>query len=126
MDDDRDRATQYGADEFLSKPCNEHDLLEKLRLLLNITYDYDEADNADGQRLAVPEPLSAERLGHLPLKLIEELRNATVAGNKKLLDRLILQVRESEDDGSWQALQALADKYEYDALTRLLEEACRR
>ena len=24
------------------------------------------------------------------------------------------------------ALQELADKYEYDALTRLLEEACRR
>jgi hypothetical protein len=49
-----------------------------------------------------------------------------LSGNKRRLDKLILQVRETADDGSARALQELADKYEYDALTRLLEEACRR
>jgi hypothetical protein len=48
-----------------------------------------------------------------------------LSGNKRLLDKLLLKVRETEDAGSAQALQALADKYEYDVLTRLLEEACR-
>jgi signal transduction histidine kinase/DNA-binding response OmpR family regulator len=126
MDDDRKRVIQSGADGFLSKPCNEHELLEKLRLLLDITYDYEEAGGTDERHIAGAETLSAEKFGHLPLKLIKELRNATVTGNKKLLDRLIVQVGQSEDDGSAQALQALADKYEYDALTRLLEDACRR
>jgi hypothetical protein len=70
--------------------------------------------------------LSAERLGQLPRELVEELRDATLSGNKKLLDKLILKVRETGDAESAHALQELADKYEYDALTRLLEEACRR
>jgi hypothetical protein len=39
---------------------------------------------------------------------------------------LILEVRDSEAAGSADALQDLADRYEYDALTRLLEEACRQ
>jgi DNA-binding response OmpR family regulator len=125
MDDDRKRVIQSGADDFLSKPCNEHELLERLRRLLDITYDYEDAGGTVERHLAGAETLSAEKLGRLPHKLIEELRNATVTGKKKLLDRLIVQVGES-DDGSAQALQALADKYEYDALTRLLEEACRR
>jgi len=55
-----------------------------------------------------------------------ELRDATLSGNKRLLDQLILKVRDTEGAGSADALQELADKYEYDTLTRLLEEACRR
>jgi hypothetical protein len=70
--------------------------------------------------------LSTDGLGKLPRELVEELRNATLSGNKKLLDRLILKVSEAADAGCASALQALADKYEYDALTRLLEESCHR
>jgi hypothetical protein len=47
-------------------------------------------------------------------------------GNMRRLNELILQVRDTEDTRSAHALQELADKYEYDALTHLLEEACRR
>jgi hypothetical protein len=39
------------------------------------------------------------------------------------LDKLILKVRETEDTGSADVLGELADKYDYDALTRLLGEA---
>jgi hypothetical protein len=49
-----------------------------------------------------------------------------LSGSKRLLDSLIIKVREQEGASSADALQDLADKYEYDALTRLLEEACRR
>jgi hypothetical protein len=69
--------------------------------------------------------LSAEGLGKLPHELVEELRKAILKGNKKLLSKLILKVRETEDARLALALQELADKYEYDAMTRLLEEACR-
>jgi hypothetical protein len=61
----------------------------------------------------------------LPRELIEEIRNATLTGNKKLLDELILKVPGAGDAESAQGLQELADRYEYDALTQLLEEACR-
>jgi hypothetical protein len=69
---------------------------------------------------------NADGFANVPLQLVEELRSATLNGNKDLLDQLILKVREIEDAGFAQALQALADHYEYDALTRLLEEASRR
>ncbi|MGD1095255.1 MAG: response regulator [Bryobacteraceae bacterium] len=125
MDDDRRAVFQSGADDFVTKPCHEDELLEKIRVLLNVAYDYEEANGDERQppEGAVP---SAEKLGQLPLALVEALRNATLSGNMRRLNELILQVRETEDAGSAQALQELADKYEYDALTRLLEEACRR
>jgi len=126
MDDDLRTISQSAADDFLAKPCREDELLEKMGALLNIAYEYEEMSEDESQPLAGVAALSAEGLRQLPLELVEELRNATSSGNKKLLDKLILKVRETEDAGSAQALKELADKYEYDALTRLLEEACRR
>jgi len=124
LDNDRQKVAQSGADGFIGKPCREGELLEKIRTFLNIAYDYDEISDAEGQPQAGEAALNAERLGQLPRELIEELRSATLSGNKRLLDRLIVKVRETEDAGSAQALQELADKYEYDALTQLLEGAC--
>ncbi len=31
-----------GADDFLAKPCHEDELLERMRVFLNIAYDYEE------------------------------------------------------------------------------------
>jgi PAS domain S-box-containing protein len=126
MDEDRRTVAQSGADDFVAKPCSEDHLLETIRARLNIVYDYDEMGGTEGEYLAGVEALSVDGLGKLPRELVEELRNATLSGNKKLLDRLILQVSEAEEAGCARALQALADKYEYDALTRLLEETYRQ
>jgi CheY-like chemotaxis protein len=125
MDDDRRTVSQSGADDFLSKPCREDELLEMMHTLLNITYDYEEASEVERQPPAGAEVLGVEQLGQLPLDLVIELRDATLSGNKRLLDKLILKVRGTAD-GTAQSLQDLADKYEYDALTQLLEEACQR
>ena len=123
MNEDVRAVTQIGADDFVAKPCHEDELLEKIRVLLGISYDYEELGQADSQPAT---ELIAERLGQLSPELVEELRNATSKGNKRLLDKLIVQVSEAGDAESAQALQRLADKYEYDALTKLLEEACPR
>jgi signal transduction histidine kinase/DNA-binding response OmpR family regulator len=118
MDEDRRSVAQSGADDFLSKPCREDELLEKLRAHLDIVYDYEESVGTESQS---PAGASAR----LPADLVEKLRDATVNGNKKLLNELIRKVHETEDGaGCAQALQALADKYEYDAITQLLESVC--
>jgi len=126
LDDDRRAVSQSGADDFLGKPCREEELLEKMRVLLDLAYDYEETRETESPYGAGEATLSAERLALLPLELVAELRKATLNGNKKLLDELILRVPETGDAGSANALQQLADKYEYDTLTRLLEDACRR
>jgi CheY-like chemotaxis protein len=124
LDDDRRAAEQGGADEFLAKPLREDELLEKMGDLLSIAYDY-EVDGAEGHPVPGAAALSAARLGQLPRALVEEVLHATLKGNKKLLNKLIVRVREAGDAESARNLQDLADKYEYDALTRLLEEVCR-
>jgi DNA-binding response OmpR family regulator len=124
--DDRQVISQSGADDFMPKPCREDELLEKMRVLLNIAYDYEEVTGSERQPPAGVESLSAERLGQLPRGLIDELRNATLNGNKRGLDKLILQVGETEGFAVAHALQEIADKYQYDDLTLLLEEASRR
>jgi PAS domain S-box-containing protein len=120
MAEDRRDVSQSGADDFLGKPCREEELLGKIRTLLGIAYDYEEISEAEEQPDYSAGPLIAERLGKLPQDLIEQLRDATLNGNKKLLDKLIVTVRETGDADSAQVLQHLAGNYQYDALTRLL------
>jgi len=52
---------------------------------------------------------------NLPPALLQELLNATLDGNKRLLDRLILKVREADCGGSADTLQETRDQYEYDS-----------
>jgi PAS domain S-box-containing protein len=125
LDDDRRAISLSGADDFLAKPCLEDQLLEKIRTLLNITYDYEDLSEPGSQLGDGVGALTVEVLRQLPLELVEDLLTATLSGDKQLLDELILQMSATEDAASAQALQQLADKYEYDALTRLLEETCR-
>jgi PAS domain S-box-containing protein len=127
MADDRQAASESGADNFLTKPCGEDELLEMIRSLLNVAYDYEEEmAGAEGQPLSAAAPPSAARLRQLPLELIDELRSATVDGDKRLLDQLILKVSEIEGAGVANGLQALANRYQYDTLTRLLDDARQR
>ena len=81
----------------------------------------EETSGAEGQPTAPSEALCAEKLRRLHQELIGELRDALLDGNKNLLNRLIIKVRETEDTVAAQALQKLGDRYEYDVLTRLLE-----
>jgi PAS domain S-box-containing protein len=127
MDDDREAASQSGADDFLSKPCHEDELLKKIGDHLNVEYEYEEKSRADEEGLQVDGgALSAESLGLLPLELLNKLRNATLGGDKKGLDHSILEISESVDVRIAQVLQGLANNYDYDALTRLLDAACPR
>jgi len=126
LDEERRSASQSGADDFLSKPCREDELFESIRVLLGVVFDHEEA-NADEQPAARTPAWNTEGLGRLPRHLLEELRQATESGNRRLLNQLIVQVRDAAGDGpSALVLQKLADKYEFEALTRLLEEAYRR
>jgi PAS domain S-box-containing protein len=125
MDGDRQAVVESGANGFVSKPCREDELLETMRRLLDIKYEYAEADEFERQPAAAASVLSAESLRQLPRELMEEIHKATLAGNKKLLDGLIVKVREAGDARSGDGLKELADKYDYDALTQLLEQVCR-
>jgi CheY-like chemotaxis protein len=122
MEEDRRTISASGADDFQAKPCPEDELLEKIRATLNIAYEYEELSAAEDLPHA---GAIADKIGQIPRELAEEIRNATSTGDKELLDQLILKVCDTADSVSAHALQELADNYDYDALTQLLEEAPR-
>jgi PAS domain S-box-containing protein len=120
MDDQRRSALQAGADDFVAKPCDQNELLNKIGIHLKIEYDYETSANED--KIEGPK----EEIGKLPKELANEIRSATLRGKKHLLDGLILKVREGGLRESANTLQKLSDNYDYEALARLLEEACRQ
>jgi CheY-like chemotaxis protein len=125
MNDDRQAAAQSGADAFLAKPCREDELFETIHSHLSVSYDYDEASATGRQGPASLSALSPESLTQIPHELLEQLRHATLTGNKKLLDQLVVRVRETGAAESAEGLQDLVSRYNYDTLMGLLEETCR-
>jgi CheY-like chemotaxis protein len=136
MHDDRARVMNSGVDDFLSKPCEEDELLGKIQSHLNtrlnpnfnLTYLYDHAEPSRGDSQASGAPGHASVSVHalpaavLPPDLCADLLLAIRNGQKNRLDAFI------EQAGKWDlstshALKDLADRYEYDTLTRLLEGA---
>jgi CheY-like chemotaxis protein len=126
LEEDRQEVERSGADDFLAKPCPEDELLEKIGRLLNIVYDYEELSETSGQPHAwasAPDTNTLANLKQLSPDVIDGLRNATLNGDKRLLNELIAEVSQSEGAAFARDLQNLADGYEYDALTRLLDAA---
>ncbi|MEP7365850.1 MAG: PAS domain S-box protein [Acidobacteriota bacterium] len=126
LDEDRRSVATSGADGYLSKPCQENELLEMIAALTGMSYEYEAAE--PGSAASVPGNTAriSNWLLQLPRERLEALRDATLAGSKRQLDELICLLREEAGGEAAHDLQHLADKYEYDVLTRLLEEACSR
>ena len=124
MEGDRRLALQSGFSDFLSKPVRENELLALLQMRLGLAYRYAETapasnDASHGDPGLVSNPPA---LKELPAELLAALHTAVRNGEKDNLDDLIQRVEEQYGRCAV-ALRELADKYEYDALTHLLEEA---
>jgi signal transduction histidine kinase/CheY-like chemotaxis protein len=127
MDDRRRIILDSNADDFLSKPCPENELLDTIRAHLGLEYLYeDEPVNGTGTANLPKEPvaLSAEQLTELPSDLIRKLHEATLSGDKVLLNRLIDNLEELRHNDCARGLRELADGYQYRRLIDLLEQAC--
>jgi two-component system sensor histidine kinase/response regulator len=124
LDEDRATAMQRGVSDFLSKPCRESELLEKIGAHLGLSYVYaDDHSSQPTPALAALSPaLKCETIARLPVDLIEQLRFAVANGKKTRLNEIIRGVAE-QDEPFAHVLQELSDSYNYDALTQLLQEA---
>ncbi len=124
LDEDRKSVDRSGADGFIAKPCREDELFEKMRELLDIAFQYEEP--AESRTATPAAALRGAELRDAPLSLIQAIRGAIQAGNKHLIDSLLVQLAEAGHTAPARALQALADSYEYEVLDRVLEEASAR
>jgi signal transduction histidine kinase/CheY-like chemotaxis protein len=124
LDRDRRRAMESGVSDFLSKPVRENELLTLLQMHLGLVYQYAKGEPAsEDPSHGTPGPASnSTTLQEVDAGLLAALRQAVQNGEKDSLDELIQRV-EQQNGRCAGVLRDLADKYEYDALTYLLEEA---
>jgi PAS domain S-box-containing protein len=125
MSDQRRVVMDSEMDDFLSKPCLEDELLEKIRWHLGLEYVYEEVtitSEKEAHVVSKAAVLRPEDLAALPLDLIRQLRDATFNGDKALLNKLILLIDQSLGGESARSLQELANEYQYTKLMELFDK----
>jgi PAS domain S-box-containing protein len=124
MDNERMTAFQAGVDDFIAKPCDEQELLDKLRVHLKIAFTYHDGGGEREDASPARRHLSPGSLKQLPRSLLDELRKATLLGNKYRMNHLLSEIGERGFADSAEALRRLIDSYDYDSLSETLEEVC--
>jgi CheY-like chemotaxis protein len=124
LKEEQNAGLQAGMDDLISKPCREDELLDKIQAHLGLAYLYAGEETLSGtERIcACAVAWGVEPMARMPRELVDELGLAVRNGEKDRLDELIGSITE-RDASFGRTLQELADQYEYDALTQLLEEA---
>jgi CheY-like chemotaxis protein len=116
MEENRQALMEIGADDFISKPFREAELLQKMHDHLGLEYVY-----ADEPTAAAPEEvvdLTPESLASLPKDLIHLMREAVIGAD---LDQLLARIQEVEAIAPEMAgeLRCLAEHFEYEKLLGL-------
>jgi CheY-like chemotaxis protein len=116
MEENRQALMEIGADDFISKPFREAELLQKMHDHLGLEYVY-----ADEPTAAAPEEaadLTPESLASLPKHLIHLMREAVIGAD---LDQLLARIQEVEVLAPEMAreLRCLAEHFEYEKLLGL-------
>jgi CheY-like chemotaxis protein len=125
LDGQRDAVMCGGVfDDFVSKPCRQGELLEKIRAHLNLEYRYGGGETVPGTdgRDAPGPAMGAKLLAKLPVDWVGQLRDAVLNGEKDRIDRLIRKAEEVDAPAA-RSLQEVADRYEYDVLAGWFAEA---
>ena len=121
--DDRIEALRAGADDFLSKPVDDVELLEKIGRQMPVLYLYQEpaAQAESAARIAHP-PLVAADLKILSAELRRQLHAALVIADFEQVNQLVAQIQLIQASLGVR-LGAMAESFEAEAMIQLLEEA---
>jgi CheY-like chemotaxis protein len=115
FDEDRKKAIEVGADDFLGKPFREEVLLEKIKVLLAVEYVYTDASPALQAGEDAADELSDKMLAVLPETLISQLHDATLSAD---LDRMLelISLIEKLDVNIAIKMRSLTEKFDYPKL----------
>jgi PAS domain S-box-containing protein len=118
FDEDRKKAMEIGADDFLGKPFREEVLLEKIRALLKVEYIYTDEPAAPGPEKDAAGGLVKEQLAALPETLVSQLHDATLAADQ---DRMLVLIHNVEklDVNVAGRMRSLAEDFDYQKLLEM-------
>ena len=119
FEDGRKDMAAAGANGYIRKPFREAELFEAIARCLNVKYVYAEGAADSLPQASAATTLSTEALSRLPRDLLGGIRAAASAANLKLLLTLTSRL-ESHDAQAAQGLRELANRYDYEAILRVL------
>jgi PAS domain S-box-containing protein len=119
FEDTRQEVLATGADDFVSKPFRETELLEKIGRLLGAKYVYAEESVSVAAKPEALEALTSESLTGLPGELVRQIRESTINAD---LDRMLelIQQAATHDARAANGLRSLAERFDYQKLLDLL------
>jgi len=120
---EKDEILALGADSFIRKPFREISVLNEIRNIFGLEYNYDNETDRDK---TVPSYTSdkelAERLSRIPEEIRKELINALITGDIKEIKNSIQKV-ETLDMELAEQIQYMADDFEFSSLLEILKKA---
>ncbi len=119
FEDDRDSVLKAGVDRYIRKPFRAEELFETLGSVLALPFIYHEDATtaaSDDIKSASPAP---EKMEKLPGDLQEAMREAVENGDMAALDELLERAK-THDAAAAEHLRALAKRYDYESLVRIL------
>ena len=118
LEDDELKVMATGVDAFLAKPFRAGELFHTLGECLDLHYIF-AAETVSPK--ASPQPATRQDLAPLPPDLRQAIRQAVAEGDMTCLTGLIGQAKKIDTNAAL-ALQALADRYDYDTLNQWLKQ----
>lgn len=120
--DDRIEALNAGADDFISKPVDDVELLEKIGHQLPVHYLYQEPPATEAPAHPAQPALLAMDLAGVPAVLRQQLHVALVIADFEQVNQLIAQIQ-LQDAALASRLGVMAESFAAEAMIQLLEAA---
>ncbi|SKB16116.1 Putative Histidine kinase (fragment) [Planktothrix sp. PCC 11201] len=123
FEEDRAMLLAAGCDDFIRKPFQREDLLEKVKQHLQVEYIYQKGKNRELENLEKSETLPTEdiklHLAKMPPKWVEQLHEyASQCSDNGIM--VLLQQIPPENVALTQALTSLVDNFQFDKILALL------
>ena len=118
FEETRQDVLAIGADDFVSKPFREMELIDKMGRLLGVKYVYAEEVVSVAAKEETRGALSSKSLAALPGELIYQIREATMNADLDRMLELIQQAATYDADAA-DGLRNLAERFDYQKLLDL-------
>ena len=124
FEEDRKKVLAVGCDDFIRKPFKEEEIFDKMAKYVGMQFVYEEEDTAKGERQKVKDKreITSQALAALPPNLLAKLEHAANRNHMQHVAEIIQDIREHNAVVA-DALQTLADEFDYDSILHCIREA---
>ena len=119
LTDEKVAVLAAGCDDFIRKPFQEEEIFDAIHKHLGVSFIYEELTSDTEANLSESVPLTTASITGLPKELLVSLRQALVEGDLEAIASSINQVC-LHNKNLGDALQALADQYQFEELLALI------